>query len=163
MRQLYKLRMFKISQIFLSLVFIGYLKWATGTIASIFSILIVYVLYHIFNDFTFILIFIFLIFTSIILINIFLKKIKKNDPQEIVIDEFLGIYLIFIFYDNYNFENTQITMILIFLLFRFFDILKPFPINIVDKKMKNSIGIILDDLIASIYSIISLYLIYAYI
>tara|TARA_Y100000590_G_C14914491_1_gene711374 strand:+ start:33 stop:500 length:468 start_codon:yes stop_codon:yes gene_type:complete len=155
--------MFKISQIFLSLVFIGYLKWAPGTIASIFSILIIYVLYHILNDFTFILIFIFLIFISIILINIFLKKIKKNDPQEIVIDEFLGIYLIFIFYDNYNFEKTQITIILIFLLFRFFDILKPFPINIVDKKMKNSIGIILDDLIASIYSIISLYLIYAYI
>ena len=47
-------------------------------------------------------------------------------------------------------------MVLIFILFRFFDILKIFPANIVDKKLKSSFGVILDDLIAGIYTIIIL-------
>ena len=40
---------------------------------------------------------------------------------------------------------------------RLFDILKPFPINIVDKKIKNSFGVIFDDLLAGIYSGVTLY------
>ena len=47
---------------------------------------------------------------------------------------------------------------LIFVSFRFFDILKIFPANWVDKKIKNSFGVILDDIIAGIYSILVLYL-----
>ncbi len=46
-----------------------------------------------------------------------------------------------------------IGLIAAFLLFRFFDIVKPFPINRVDRTYKNAFGIILDDIIASGYSI----------
>ena len=55
--------------------------------------------------------------------------------------------------DSFN-EFTKI--LLIFILFRFFDIIKPFPANWIDKNMKNSYGIILDDIIAGIYTIITL-------
>jgi len=48
---------------------------------------------------------------------------------------------------------------LIFLFFRIFDILKPFPANWIDKNMRNSFGIILDDIVAGIYTIITLALI----
>ena len=39
----------------------------------------------------------------------------------------------------------------IFILFRFFDIKKPFPIYILDKKFKNSFGVMMDDVIAGFY------------
>ena len=44
----------------------------------------------------------------------------------------------------------------IFILFRFFDIIKPFPINIFEKKFKNSFGVIFDDIIAGIYVVLTL-------
>ena len=37
-----------------------------------------------------------------------------------------------------------------------FDILKPFPINLVDKKIKNGFGVVLDDLLAGVYVIITM-------
>ena len=46
--------------------------------------------------------------------------------------------------------------IYIFILFRFFDIKKPFPINLFDKKFKNSFGVIMDDVIAGFYVVLTL-------
>ena len=101
----------------------------------------------------------------------FAKLFKKKDPKEIVIDEFIGqsipiisySYLsffkvgpsfdsFFIFFEGRPFIGWLITS---FILFRFFDILKPYPINIIDKKMKNGLGVMLDDIIAGIYSTIA--------
>ena len=68
-----------------------------------------------------------------------------------------------IFYDQIKIINPYVTMVLIFILFRFFDILKIFPANIVDKKLKTAFGVIFDDLIAGIYTIIILYTFNVYI
>ena len=96
----------------------------------------------------------------------FVKKFsiytKSHDSGIIVIDEFLGIYLIFIFYDFLYFINSYLTIFFIFVLFRFFDILKIFPANIIDKKMNNSFGVLLDDLVAAIYTIMVLYVLNVY-
>ena len=46
--------------------------------------------------------------------------------------------------------------IYIFILFRFFDIKKPFPVNMFDKKLKNSFGVILDDVIAGLYVVLTI-------
>ena len=78
-------------------------------------------------------------------------------------DEFLGIYLIMLFYENFNSINFFIKILLIFFLFRFFDILKPFPANWIDKNYKNSFGVILDDLIAGVFTLFTLFLINAFI
>jgi len=96
---------------------------------------------------------------------------KISDPKEIVIDEFIGqsipiisYYYFHFFVANDSFKNATIFfnlepfipwIITSFILFRFFDILKPYPINIIDKKMKNGLGIMLDDIIAGIYSTIA--------
>ena len=61
------------------------------------------------------------------------------------------------FTDYLKFTNDFIMFLLILILFRFFDILKIFPINWVDKNIKNSFGVVLDDLLAGVYSIIVLY------
>jgi len=53
--------------------------------------------------------------------------------------------------------------LLILLFFRIFDILKPFPANWIDKNLKNSYGVILDDIVAGIYTIITLTLINAFV
>ena len=101
---------------------------------------------------------------------------KISDPKEIVIDEFIGqsIPIISYWYFHFGVANDSFKnassffyfnsfwawIITSFILFRFFDILKPYPINIIDKKMKNGLGIMLDDIIAGIYSTIAGFIIW---
>ena len=66
------------------------------------------------------------------------------------------IHFIFIY-------NDFITIVLIFFTFRFFDIIKIFPANYVDKNFKNGYGVILDDIIAGIYSVLTLGIFHAFI
>ena len=68
-------------------------------------------------------------------------------------DEFLGLYLIVIFYEYYKFTNDLLMFFFIFILFRFFDIFKIFPANWIDKNINNSLGVILDDLVAGVYCV----------
>ena len=62
-------------------------------------------------------------------------------------------------------QNNQLSMqieiyyVLSFIFFRFFDILKPFPVSYFDKNFKNYFGIIMDDIMAGLYSMILIYLI----
>ena len=158
--QLYKFKMNKISQIFSTLFFIGYVRWIPGTFGSIFALIIIIFLHNIVNKNEFIILFICILLMAIICIKIYSKSINKDDAKEIIIDEFLGIYLIVIFsYDYKIFNNEFVNILLILLFFRIFDILKPFPANWIDKNMKNSYGVILDDIVAGIYTIITLALI----
>ena len=148
-----------ITNIFVSLFYSGYFKLWPGTFASVISILILFpvIKYQLVSKEIFIYIF-FIIFTiSIFFIKKFSLYTNTHDSGKIVIDEFLGIYLIFIFYDLIYFFNDFITIMLIFIFFRFFDIVKIFPANIIDKKMNNSLGVLLDDIIASIYTILFIY------
>ena len=147
----------KISQIFSTLFFIGYVKWAPGTFGSIFSLITIIFLHNIVNKNEFIILFICILLMATICIKIYSKSVNKDDAKEIIIDEFLGIYLIVIFsYDLKIFNNEFVNILLILLFFRIFDIIKPFPINWIDKNIKNSYGIIIDDIIAGIYTIILL-------
>ena len=148
-----------ITNIFVSLFYSGYFKLWPGTFASVISILILFpvIKYQLLSQEIFIYIF-FIIFTiSIFFIKKFSLYTNTHDSGKIVIDEFLGIYLIFIFYDLIYFFNDFITIMLVFIFFRFFDIVKIFPANIIDKKMNNSLGVLLDDIIASIYTILFIY------
>ena len=150
----------KISQIFSTLFFIGYVRWIPGTFGSIFALIIIIFLHNIVNKNEFIILFFCFFIMATICIKIYSKSVNKHDAKEIVIDEFLGIYLIIIFsYDFEIFNNEFIKILLILLFFRIFDILKPFPANWIDKNWKNSYGVILDDIVAGIYTIITLALI----
>ena len=157
--------MISLTNLFVSLFYSGYIKvLPSGTFGSFISMLILFPLieFNIISLELFILGFIVIFLLSLYFIKKFSLKNKSHDSKIIVIDEFLGIYLILIFYDQIQIINTYITMILIFILFRFFDILKIFPANIVDNKLKSSFGVILDDLIAGIYTTIILYILNAF-
>ena len=150
----------KISQIFSTLFFIGYIKWAPGTFGSFFSLITIIFLHNIVNKNEFIILFICILLMATICIKIYSQSVNNHDAKEIVIDEFLGIYLIIIFSYDFKIFNSEFVKILMMLLFfRIFDILKPFPANWIDKNMKNSYGVILDDIVAGIYTIITLALI----
>jgi phosphatidylglycerophosphatase A len=73
------------------------------------------------------------------------------DPREIVIDEVAGFLLSIIFI-----PFTLRNLIVGFFLFRFFDILKPPPIKMIEEKVKGGCGIVLDDLVAGVYAYLSL-------
>ena len=154
----------KLTNIFVSLFYTGYLTKWPGTLASILSIIVLFsiIKLNFISIKIFILVFVIIFILSLYFINKFSNLYKTHDSNIIVIDEFLGIYLIFIFYDFIYFINSYLTIILIFILFRFFDILKIFPANIIDKRMKNSLGVLLDDIVAGVYTIIILYLFNVY-
>ena len=141
---------------------IGRISKMPGTIAS-FVTCIFYYLCIIFGvHIKFLLIaFLVILVSSIIFINKCSSNFTEIDAKEIVIDEFLGQSLpIFFLYHPLQkgdpFGGALVYLIMCFILFRFFDIFKPFPINLVDKKMKNGFGVILDDLLAGVYVIITI-------
>jgi phosphatidylglycerophosphatase A len=70
-----------------------------------------------------------------------------DDPKNVVCDEVCG-FLVSIFLIKFTFLNA----ILVFLLFRFFDILKPYPVGLIDRKVRGGLGIVLDDVAAGIYA-----------
>lgn len=84
------------------------------------------------------------------------EDLKNHDDGRIVWDEIVAIFFIFAFLPEYHFNVYLFT----FLSFRFFDILKPYPIRYFDKKLESGFGIMLDDILAAIYSLILLHLIY---
>ena len=160
----------------LTLFGVGYIKFAPGTFASFITCLIYFLLIKNNIEIEYICLFLITIFVYLIpLINKYIKNLKIKDPKEIVIDEFLGqsipIIFILFFYDTaldnnlYSLENDLFIFMLLcisFILFRFFDIIKPFPINFIDENFKNSLGILLDDIIAGIYSIIIIIFLYIF-
>ena len=157
--------MIKLANFFISLSFAGYIKIIPpGTFASFLSIVILFpiVEYKIISLEIFVVIFFVIFLLSLFFINKFSSHTQSHDSKIIVIDEFLGIYLILLFYDQIKIIDPYVTMILIFILFRIFDILKIFPANIIDKRLKSAFGVILDDLIAGIYTIIILYIVNGY-
>jgi len=83
---------------------------------------------------------------SLFLLKTVLLNIKDKDPKYIVADEHIGQSIALIFCDQ-----KVLDYLVSFILFRFFDVVKPFPINIVDKNMKNACGVILDDILAGIF------------
>ncbi len=83
-------------------------------------------------------------FISLILISKIIKYEKNKDPKFIVIDEFVGQACALIFCNQLIFDY-----ILAFIGFRVLDIFKPFPVSYFDK-MKNSYGVLLDDVIAGL-------------
>ena len=141
------------SKYFATLFGIGFIPLAPGTFGSLFSILIWYVFIDLFSIFYFIALFLFVLSVSFYLTDIYLDNYKKKDPSEVIVDEFLGQSIPLLFIVNFNIYEVLIA----FVTFRFFDIYKIYPINKIED-LKGSYGVILDDIVAGIYSLIILML-----
>ncbi|NQW07206.1 MAG: phosphatidylglycerophosphatase A [Candidatus Pelagibacter sp.] len=150
------------NSLFVTMFGIGKIKFAPGTFGSLITTIILFYLFHSINiSSNIILIGLLVIFIySFYAISTHTKSSKNKDPGEIVIDELLGqslpIYLYEISHSTNKESGEAITYyILFFLLFRYFDIMKPFPVNFFDKNFKNSFGVIMDDICAGLYVVLT--------
>ena len=142
---------------------LGKLPKIPGTLGSLATIIILYVLFHILNlssNLILIGLMAILIF-SFLAVESHIKNCENKDPKEVIIDEFIGqsipIYLYEISHGTEKIANEAIIFYgVCFLLFRYFDIMKPYPVSYFDKKHKNSFGVIMDDVCAGFYVVLSL-------
>ena len=142
---------------------LGKIKIIPGTFGSLATIIILYLLFHIINiSSNFILLGLVIIFIySFSAVSSYIKNNENKDPREIVIDELIGQSIpIFAYEISHGTEKSSdealIFYCICFVLFRFFDIVKPFPVSFFDKSFKNSFGVIMDDVCAGLYVILSL-------
>ena len=151
------------NSLFVTMFGLGKVKIIPGTFGSLATVIILYILFHPLDIspnlilFGLIIIFIY----SFLAVASHIEKSKNKDPNEIIIDEFIGqsipIYLYEISHGTEKLPNEAIIYYAIcFILFRFFDIQKPFPVSFFDKKYKNSFGVIMDDVCAGLYVVLSL-------
>ena len=152
-----------INFLFVTFFGIGTIRYAPGTITSLITVIFLFSLFHVINlSNTAILIILIAVFLySFVAIANYIKDNANKDPKEVVIDEVIGqsipIYMYEVAHGTAKEYNESILFyIYIFILFRFFDIKKPFPVNFFDKKFKNSFGVIMDDVIAGFYVVITL-------
>jgi len=124
----------------------GFIPFAPGTFGSIPAILFLFI--PGFNNIIFLIPLILLTFIyGIFLADKFESQFGK-DPKQCTIDEMLGTWISFIFI-----PFSLINYIITFILWRFFDIIKPYPIKQIEK-IKGGLGIMLDDVLAGIYTLI---------
>ena len=152
-----------LNSLFVTMFGLGKLKIIPGTFGSLATIIILYVLFHVFNiSSNIILLCLIVIFIySFLAIANHIKDSEDKDPGEIIIDEFIGqsipIYLYEISHGTQKSPDDAIIFYVVcFILFRFFDIRKPFPVSFFDRNFKNSFGVIMDDVCAGIYVVLSL-------
>ena len=149
--------------LFVTMFGLGKLPKIPGTFGSLATIIILYILFHILNLSTnlilIVLIVIFIFSFSAVATHI--KDSENKDPKEVIIDEFIGQSIpIYLYEISHGTEKSADEAIIFygicFILFRFFDIAKPFPVSYFDKNFKNSFGVIMDDVCAGFYVVLSL-------
>ena len=153
----------KFNTLFVTMLGIGKIKIIPGTFGSLATVIILYILFHLLDiSSNLILLGLIIVFIySFYAVRNYILNIEDKDPREIVIDEFIGqsipIYLYEVSHGTEKSPDEAIIFYLIcFMLFRFFDIRKPFPVSYFDRNFKNSFGIIMDDVCAGLYVVLSL-------
>jgi phosphatidylglycerophosphatase A len=152
-----------LNTMFVTMFGLGKLKIIPGTFGSLATVFILYIAFHTFNlSSNLILIGLIIIFIySFPAVATYIKDSENKDPNEVIIDEFIGqsipIYLYEISHSTEKSPDEAIIFYCVcFVLFRFFDIAKPFPVSYFDKNFKNSFGVIMDDVCAGFYVVLSL-------
>ena len=152
-----------LNTLFVTMFGLGKLPKIPGTFGSLATIIILYVLFHILNlSSNLILIGLMIIFIfSFLAVATHIKDSENKDPKEVIIDELIGQSIpIYLYEISHGIEKSPDEAIIFycicFLLFRFFDIVKPFPVSYFDKNFKNSFGVIMDDIVAGLYVVLFL-------
>jgi phosphatidylglycerophosphatase A len=87
------------------------------------------------------------------LIAIYEAQSHKHDDSQVVIDEVVGIMICFV-----GISITPLNLLAGFIVFRFLDIVKPFPIGWIDKKVPGAMGTLFDDVVAGVMGCLFLHL-----
>ena len=132
---------------------VGYSSIAPGTLGTLLAIPVYYFLSNIVSP-----------IYEVTLIGFFFLSVwisekgeiffGKKDDSRIVIDEMMGFLITMLWV-----PKTILFITIGFFLFRFFDILKPFPIRHLERRLKGGFGVVLDDVMAGVYANIILQII----
>lgn len=123
----------------------GFFPKFPGTIGSLLALLIY--IFFVKNNGVFLGIIILLILPLGIIASNFAEKFfKEKDSPKITIDEIIGMFLTF-----FLLPFNKYLIILGFLIFRLLDIIKLFPLKKIEK-LKGGIGVVIDDVIAALYT-----------
>jgi len=149
--------------LFVTMFGLGKIPKIPGTFGSLATVIMLYLSFHILNiSSNIILIGLITIFIySFSAVSAHIKDNEDKDPKEVIIDEFIGQSIpIYLYEISHGTEKSSDEAIIFygvcFVLFRFFDIAKPFPVSFFDKNFKNSFGVIMDDVCAGFYVVLSL-------
>ncbi len=139
---------YRFSEIIGTMFYIGKIPLAPGTWGSLVALLLWYLIKPKIIDPLFLLITGGLFFIGIAVSEIITRELHNHDPKEIVIDEWVGMWIAL-----YLVPHSIFWGLVSFLLFRFFDIFKPGPIQIMDD-IHSPIGVMLDDVVAGILALL---------
>ena len=143
----------KLAKFIATLFFVGQAKIAPGSIASLLTTILFYIL-AMKLDYVILVIIIFVTtILSFFAIHVYTTDFKEKDRSEIVIDEVVGQFVAlspFLFFEG-KFPPDIYACFMSFIFFRFFDIVKPYPIYLFDR-MNSTFGVIFDDILAGIFS-----------
>jgi len=150
--------LFKNESTFIALGFgTGLVSFAPGTIGTLVAIPFFYFSQLLPQNYDYFFV-ITLFFIGVYVSNKTCTIMKVKDPSCIVIDEIVAFLALLILL-----KPTLFHMLLCFILFRIFDILKPFPINVLEKKFDGGFGIMIDDIAAAFYSALIMRIFYNYV
>ncbi|MDP2643355.1 MAG: phosphatidylglycerophosphatase A [Desulfobacterales bacterium] len=136
----------KLVLFFATAFFSGYAPLVPGTVGSLVGIPICFFLSKIHFISAAVFIFTFISF-AVWVAHEAEQILQQKDPNCIVIDEIAGLLVTF-----FGLPFTVPSAIAGFVLFRFFDIVKPFPVRYVERRVSGGAGVVMDDLAAGIYS-----------
>ena len=149
--------------LFVTMFGLGKIKIIPGTFGSLATVIILYSSFNVFYiSSNLILLGLIIIFLySFVAVTYYIKNSDNKDPGEIIIDEFIGQSIpIYLYEISHGVEKNPYESIIFygicFILFRYFDIMKPFPVSYFDKNFKNSFGVIMDDVCAGLFVVLSL-------
>lgn len=117
---------------------------APGTAGSLAALPVAYVIHSLWGQNALLLASLIAFFIGWAATVTYLKHTQSKDPKEVVIDEVAGQWFLLSF-----FFPTLESYIVGFAMFRFFDVLKPWPVSWVDRKVKGGLGVMLDDMLAA--------------
>ena len=145
-----------------SMLYLGYFPFASGTLGSAVTVLGIWFLNqkypHFFTAAN--IVYYWGAMIAVVAVSIFISNKSKDafgsdDPPQVIIDELAGQFITF-----FLIPISIQTLIAGFVLFRFFDIVKPFPVYKMEE-MDDGVGITMDDVAAGVYANVSLLLIIA--
>jgi len=125
----------------------GLIKKGTGTFGTLITFIYFIFIYQLNLEIQ-ILIFFILLQVSYISVKNTLQSLKIKDPSCVVIDEIIAYLIVLILL-----PNNYLLYLISFILFRFFDILKPWPISKLEE-LPGAIGVIADDFGAALFALV---------
>ncbi|QTS83689.1 phosphatidylglycerophosphatase A family protein [Coxiella endosymbiont of Amblyomma nuttalli] len=125
---------------------IGAIPWVPGTFGTLVGV-ILYLLLSRLSLLIYCVVTLFLFILGVIISDITNQRFNTSDHSAVVWDEIVGFLIVMI-----AIPKTGYFILAGFFLFRIFDIWKPWPIQLLEKNLKGGLGVMIDDVIAALYT-----------